>query len=62
MAFSISPEGLARRSARRPWITVGIWVAVLVVAFLLVGSLLEDGLTTKFVFTGSPEAQRGLEL
>ena len=62
MAFSMSPEGLARRSARRPWITIGIWVAIFVVSILLVATLLEDGLTTKFVFTGTPEAQRGLNL
>ena len=37
-------------------------MAIFVVAFLLVAGLLEDGLTTKFVFTGSPESQRGLEL
>ena len=62
MAFSLSPEALARRSARRPWITIGIWVAIFVASILLVAMLLEDGLTTKFVFTGNPEAQRGLSL
>ena len=62
MAFSLSPEALARRSARRPWITIGIWVTIFVAAILLVFTLLEDGLTTKFVFTGNPEAKRGLDL
>ena len=62
MAFSLSPETLARRSARRPWITIGIWVAIFAVSILLMFSLLEDGLTTKFVFTGNPEAKRGLDL
>ena len=30
MAIRLSPEPLARRSARRPWITVGLWVLTLV--------------------------------
>ena len=62
MAFSLSTESIARASSRRPWITIGIWVAIFVVAILLVGTMLEGGLTTKFVFTGNPEAKRGLDL
>ena len=62
MPMNLSTESIARASSRRPWVTIGIWVAIFVVAIVLVGTLLEDGLTTKFVFTGSPEAQRGLKL
>lgn len=62
MAMNLSTESVARASARRPWITIGIWLAIFVVSIVLVGSLLEDGLTTKFVFTGNPEAKRGLDL
>ena len=62
MALGISPEALARRSARRPWTTVGIWILALVIAFILVASLLDDALTTQFVFTNTPESQRGVDL
>ena len=62
MSIDFSTEAIARRSARQPWITVGIWVAIFAISIVLVGTLLEDGLTTKFVFTGTPEAQQGLEL
>ena len=62
MALNLSPEGFARRSARRPWITIGVWVITLVVGLVLVGSLLGDGLTTEFVFTNTPESQRGVDL
>ena len=62
MAINLSTESIARASSRRPWVTIGIWVAIFVVGILLVVTLLEDGLTTKFVFTGNPEAQRGLSL
>ena len=56
MSLNLSTESIAWATSRRPWITIGIWIAIFVVAVLLVASLLEDGLTTKFVFTGNPEA------
>ena len=62
MALNLTPEGFARRSARRPWITIGVWVIFLVVGIVLVGSLLGDALTTTFVFTNTPESQRGVDL
>lgn len=34
----------------------------MVLAFVLIGTLLEDALTTEFVFTNTPEAQRGVDL
>ena len=62
MALTLSTEGLARASGRRPWITIGIWVLVFVIALVLVGSLLEDGLTTEFNPTNNPESKRGDDL
>ncbi len=60
--MGISPEALARRSARRPWTTVGIWILVLAIAFVLVASFLDGALTTQFTFTNTPESQRGVDL
>ncbi|MCZ6891265.1 MAG: MMPL family transporter, partial [Chloroflexi bacterium] len=62
MLRGLSTEAFARRSARRPWITIGLWVVTLVTAFMLVGSLLEGALTTEFVFVTTPEPQKGVEL
>ena len=35
MLQGLSTEAFARRSARRPWITIGLWVVTLVAAFML---------------------------
>lgn len=58
----LSTENIARASARRPWIVVGIWIVTLVVAVGLISSLLSDALTTQFAFTNTPESQVGLDL
>jgi len=58
----LSPESLARTSSRRPWTTIGIWILTVVVALFLVANLLGDAITTQFVFTNTPEAQRGVNL
>ena len=60
--MSMSPESIARGSARRPWLTIGIWVVVFVVGVFLQITLLKDGETTKFVFVNNPESKRGLDL
>ncbi len=46
MALDLSTQGFARRSTRRPWATILIWVGVLVAALVLNATILEDGLTT----------------
>jgi uncharacterized membrane protein YdfJ with MMPL/SSD domain len=58
MKSFFSTSGLAQSSARRPWWTIGAWVAGLVLAVVIMGSL---GLktTTEFSFTNNPEAQAG---
>ena len=62
MALNLSTESLARSSATHPWRVVGIWVVIFLVAGFLVSSILADGETTKFVFTGNPEVKQGLDL
>ena len=54
----ISPQSLARVSSRRPWVTVGAWVAAVVVAGVLSAGLLGDALTTDMTYTNNTEAQR----
>ncbi len=58
----LSPGHIARQSAKRPWVTIGLWVLTVVIAIVLVGSFLDDGLTTKFTFTNSPESKKGFDL
>lgn len=62
MSLNLSTESLARSSSRHPWITIGAWVLVLLVAGALVFSLLGDALTTEQNFTNNPEAIRAFDL
>ncbi len=55
---NINPETLARASSKRPWMVIGGWLVLLVVAVGLISSLLADTLTTDFDFTDNPEAKR----
>ena len=43
--MSLSTEGLARASANRPWTTILIWVAILIVAVGLTGQYLDTATT-----------------
>ena len=58
-------ERLARSSATHPWRTMGIWLAIIVVAVLSVSSLLGSGLTSEMKQHGrqpdSTIAQRLIE-
>ena len=62
MALNLSPEPLARRCARRPWLTIGLWVVLLVIGIGLRAMLFEDGVTAEFDFTNEPESKRGENL
>ena len=55
-------EFLARVSARRPWVTIGVWLVVLVVALTLIRSLLPSATTTEFRLGSSYESQRASAL
>ena len=54
--MNLSTEGLARASARHRWITIGVWLGVLVTAIVLAGTLLGDALTTESTLTNNPES------
>ena len=62
MKLNLSTESLALSSARRPWFTVGIWVAVLVLAIVVIAAFLESAMTTDDYFTNQPESVRAREL
>ena len=55
-------ESMARAAALHPWRTIGLWVVLIAVAFVLNGALLSDALTTQFRFTNNPDSQRANEL
>jgi putative drug exporter of the RND superfamily len=54
-------ERLARSCAERPWLTIGGWAAVIVLAVLLTGSLLGGRLTGEGHVTNNPESLRGYD-
>ena len=55
-------ELLARVSARRPWATIGAWVALMIIASALNVNLLESATTTEFRLAGSFESERASAL
>jgi len=61
-APKLSTEALARASGRHPWITIGVWVLVLLIAAVLVFNLLGDVLTSEIDFTNNPESKRAYTL
>ena len=62
MSVNLSTESIARASSRRPWITIGIWVVVFVIAAFLRASLFEDVITVEFAITNDPESSVGTQL
>ena len=61
MSRFLSPAKLARTSARRPWVVLGLWLAVLVLAAVAQGGL-SDVLTSEQSFSTAPESVRGADL
>jgi putative drug exporter of the RND superfamily len=57
-----APQRLARASARRPWLIVGLWIATIAVSRMVSSQFLGDALTTEVDFTNDPEAKRATEL
>ena len=57
MTRAISTENLARICARRPRLTIGAWLAALIVSVALTVNLLGDALTTDSDFTGTPDSK-----
>ena len=55
-------ESLARTCARRPWVTIGVWVAAMALAAVLIVNFLGDALVTDVEPTNNPESSAALEL
>ncbi len=55
-------ESLALRSARRPWITIGIWALVIIISLGLRATLFDDAISTEFAFTNNPDSKVADEL
>lgn len=62
MLLKLSPDNLARVSARHPWRVIALWGALIVLSFVLVGSFLSGALTTEARNTNSPDSTVGLNL
>ena len=50
-------DALARISARRPWVTVGLWVIAVVVALVVTGQLLDSATTTELRLSSGFESE-----
>ncbi len=61
MTSWFSTERLARTSARHPWRTIGVWVAIIVLG-IVAASGLGNALTTDANFTNKPESVKGSDL
>ncbi|HET7489400.1 MAG TPA: MMPL family transporter [Acidimicrobiales bacterium] len=60
--MGLSPQSLARASSRRPWLTVGVWAAVMLVAGVASGKLLGTATTNDVTLTNNPEAAQAKTL
>ncbi|MDD5093278.1 MAG: MMPL family transporter [Dehalococcoidia bacterium] len=60
--LSLPTESLARSCANHPWLTIGIWVGVLLISLGLISAFLGDATTSEIRFTGNPESKRASEL
>jgi RND superfamily putative drug exporter len=58
----LSPQGVARWSARRRFTVIGVWVALFVVGGLLTSSYLSGALTTQVNFTNNPDSKQAQTL
>ena len=51
-------ESLARISAQRPWVVIGVWVVLLAIAAALISQFLGSATTTDFRLAGRYESER----
>lgn len=58
----LSTESIASASARRPWVVIAFWGAVLVASIAIIGTLLSSALTTEVRLTNGPDSQRADDL
>jgi uncharacterized membrane protein YdfJ with MMPL/SSD domain len=55
-------QAFALASARHPWRTIGAWVAAVIVALVVIGTLLGGALTTEGRPTNNPQSQRAKDV
>ena len=60
--MNLSTESLARTSSNRPWVVIGVWIAIIVAAIGINATLLEDALTTEFGYTNNPDSKQADQL
>ncbi len=60
--FQLSTGKLARGCARRPWLTIGIWILISILSVLSIMFFLGSSLTTEMKFTSNPESEQGRQL
>jgi RND superfamily putative drug exporter len=58
----LSPQGVARWSAKRRFTVIGIWVVLFLVGGLLTSRYLSGALTTHAEFTNSPDSKQAQQL
>ena len=58
----LSTSTLARGSARRPWLVVGLWALGLVAAAAAIVLVLPGALTAQYSFSNNPDSQVGRDL
>jgi len=59
---SLSTESLARLCASRPWLTIGIWAAAILISLALISLFLGNALTSEMGFVNNPESKQGNKL
>ncbi|HJW74148.1 MAG TPA: MMPL family transporter [Thermoleophilia bacterium] len=62
MRSLFSTGGLARSSARHPWLVVGVWAATVIVAVALIVTLFGSAFVATNTFVGEPDSKKGLTL
>src|SRR4030042_1570705 len=62
MRQRLSTESLARASAKRPWLTIGVWFVLLLVFGFFMTSFLDDALTTDADITTNPQSKQARKL
>jgi RND superfamily putative drug exporter len=58
----LSTTTLAQGSARRPWLTLGIWLVALLAAGAVIALVLPGSLTAQYSFLGRPDSKTGQDL
>jgi RND superfamily putative drug exporter len=61
MKINLSTEALARASAKKPWLAVGIWIAVLIGAYALM-NIFSGSLTNNNDMTNNPEYKKASDI